>query len=110
MNSPMQMALPDVPMSFPDLERLTDQQLERLLRDSVALDMHINALDSVQAMVSLRDMQRETNAQTATKNVQAGVEALALQKQAETIQSELRCLLEEVSVEMIYLLYFTSDK
>lgn len=70
LNSPMQMALPDIPQHFPELDELTEVQLERLLKDSVALDAHIAAMDSVQAMESLRDMQRETNTQTATKNLQ----------------------------------------
>lgn len=70
LNSPMQMALPDIPTQFPELEQLTDVQLERLLRDTVALDAHIAAMDSVQAMESLRDMQRETNAHAAARNIQ----------------------------------------
>lgn len=69
LNNPMQMALPDIPSHFPELDKLTEVQLERLLKDSVALEAHIASMDSVQAMESLRDMQRETNAQTVSKNL-----------------------------------------
>lgn len=34
------MPMPDVPKSFPELEKLTDLQLERMLRDEVALEVN----------------------------------------------------------------------
>lgn len=36
--------LPEIPQSFPELEKLTDTQLERLLTDEVALEV-TNILD-----------------------------------------------------------------
>jgi hypothetical protein len=68
--TPLQMALPDIPVTFTELEKLEDYQLEHLLHDPIALEMHAKALDSVQAMESLRDSQRETNLQSAMLNTE----------------------------------------
>jgi hypothetical protein len=101
LNSPMQMALPDIPTHFPELDKLTEVQLERLLKDSVALDAHIAVMDSVYAMESLRDMQRETNSQSASKNLVLGEEVAQLYEQAESLQAEIRSLNEQVGIEFL---------
>lgn len=96
LNNPMQMALPDIPSHFPELDKLTEVQLERLLKDSVALEAHIASMDSVQAMESLRDMQRETNAQTVSKNLLLGEEVNKMRHEAESLQDKIRSLHSEL--------------
>jgi hypothetical protein len=96
-NSPMQMALPDIPTHFPELDNLTEVQLERLLKESIAMDAHIAAMDSVHAMESLRDMQRETNSQFASNNLILGEEVKEMFGQAESLQVQIRSLFAELN-------------
>lgn len=102
--SPMRMALPDVPVSFPELERLTDSQLQRLLHDTIALEVHVQAAESVASMEAVRDSQREMNAQTAANNVTLGEEVNKLRQTAVELQQKLLALANEnnsIQVEII---------
>jgi len=94
-HSPMRMALPDVPVSFPELERLTDTQLQRLLNDTIALEVHVQAAESVSSMEAVRDSQREMNAQTAANNVVLGEEVNKLRQTAAELQQKLLALATE---------------
>ena len=62
--------IPDIPLQFPELDKLTDIQLNRLLTDEVALLAQANNVDSVGTTTSLRDQLRIANHERATKNVQ----------------------------------------
>lgn len=61
--------IPDIPLQFPELEKLTDVQLNRLLTDEVALLAQANSVDSVGTTKSLRDQLRQANHDRASKNV-----------------------------------------
>lgn len=63
------LSIPDVPTSFPELDKLTTLQLERFLADAIALEVHVNAHPSVESMVTLRDQLRQSNYDHASKNV-----------------------------------------
>ena len=61
--------LPEVPASFPELEKLSDIQLERFLSDPIAIEAHLNSIASVESMRSLRDQVRQSNFDLASKTV-----------------------------------------
>jgi hypothetical protein len=62
-------AIPDVPASFPELEKLTDIQLERLLNDDVALTFQASKVDSISIVTTIRDQLHQANHERATNNV-----------------------------------------
>jgi hypothetical protein len=68
--SPLALALPEIPRSFPELDSLTDVQLERLLHDDVALEAHVEThVASVQTMRSMIEELRTSNAEAASNNL-----------------------------------------
>eukprot|EP01039_Chlorochromonas_danica_P000725 gene725-787_t len=84
------LALPSIPSSFPELEKMTDLQLERLLRDEVALMAHVNTnVESVKAMYSMIDELRQSNEEVASANVLMNDELQDLKKRISEQQSVL---------------------
>jgi hypothetical protein len=61
--------IPDAPKSFPELEKLTDIQLERLCKDPAAIAAHVSQIESVKSMQSLRDQIRDSNFENTRKNL-----------------------------------------
>eukprot|EP01031_Cornospumella_fuschlensis_P033865 gene33865-40974_t len=76
-------AMPEIPRHFPELENMTVMQLQRLLKDPVALeahaDRHVAALDMMRSM--LEDL-RKDNLSQATHNVLLQDELLLLRSHA----------------------------
>lgn len=69
-NTRSPIALPDIPRSFPELEGMTDAQLEKMLRDDAAVAEHVDKhTASVEMMRSMIDDLRQSNADAATANV-----------------------------------------
>lgn len=55
------LSVPSIPHEFPELANLSEAQLQRLLDDDVAFQAHVSRISEVDAMISLRDLQRASN-------------------------------------------------
>lgn len=81
--------MPEVPLTFPELDKLTDTQLERLLNDDVALDATLSKISSVDAIQQLCDQMRESNNDHAARNLILEGDITMLQKRANELHDEL---------------------
>jgi hypothetical protein len=61
--------IPDIPTQFPEVAKMTEVQLQRLLSDDVALTAHAQKTDSIMTVLMLRDQLREANHEFAKNNV-----------------------------------------
>jgi len=84
--------IPEPPKSFPELEKLTTTQLERLNSDTAALEAHVQAVESVKSMTSLRDQMRKNNFNNTSKNLALDVELNQKYRQVLELQSQLQLL------------------
>ena len=53
--------MPPIPNEFPELQQLTEAQLNRLLNDDVAFEAHVDRLAKVDTMIRSRDELRSRN-------------------------------------------------
>eukprot|EP01034_Spumella_vulgaris_P031015 gene31015-38333_t len=80
--------MPEVPNVFPELDKLTDAQLERILSDDMAFRANLNTIMPLDSIRSLRDQMRVTNSENASKNLMLGEDISTYQSQAEALQAQ----------------------
>lgn len=83
-------SLPGIPPSFPELEALSLEQLQRLLRDDVAFQTHMGNMDTVKTMRDLREQIIEENANIAQGNLTRREEYEALRAETLALQLQLQ--------------------
>ena len=88
--------MPDVPTVFPELEKLTDIQLERLLTDEIALQAALNKMSSVESIQQVCDQMRDSNNDRAARNLVLEGDITLLQKRATELQAELGSAVSKV--------------
>lgn len=86
--------VPPIPERFEEIEAMTLDQVERLLRDDVAFSAHLMNMDSVKTMRDLREQVIEENAKIAQSTLQHRDELEALRAETLTLQLELQQLKE----------------
>lgn len=82
---------PALPSSFPELEKMSVLQLQRLLNDEVALQAQVDSNGEYsQQVLSVIAQIRQTNEENARKNVLMEAELKAVAEEAEAQQSALK--------------------
>ena len=85
-----QISLPGVPSEFPELQKLQESQLQRLLSDEVALKSHAASMDCVDTLRSMRDDLRRSNAEDAKRVVKKMDENRNEEEEVLILQNQLR--------------------
>lgn len=98
--SNMNINMPPLPNSFPELEDMTVEQLERLMKDSVALQAHVAQQQGVKSMESLLDQLKGSNYDMTVRNLSLGEELDRLNIEATQTQKELKAANEEFEAEL----------
>lgn len=86
--------VPPIPERFEEIEAMTLDQVERLLRDDVAFSAHLMNMDSVKTMRDLREQVIEENAKIAQSTLQHRDELEVLRAETLALQLELQQLKE----------------
>lgn len=96
-------SLPDLPNSFPELENMTNVQLERLLSDDVALQSHIDGLklETIKSMESLITQMQDANIEALDKNLVISGELNILERELKKEQDSLRSLVKDYENEVL---------
>jgi HAMP domain-containing protein len=80
----------DVPTSFPELQKLSESQLERLLSDDVALKSHMGTIGAVSSLRELRESVRASNLEHALEAMQMEADISRLAEECTELQQSLR--------------------
>eukprot|EP01038_Epipyxis_sp_PR26KG_P011166 gene11166-14984_t len=104
--------MPEIPQKFPELDQLSDYQLERLLNDEVAFKVFVCNTDTIMIPRSLRDTLVESNENSAVRNVQLGEEIVGVGKTVTSLQDELKELTPKYYKSLVNAnkLYVKSDE
>jgi hypothetical protein len=86
---PIHVPIPEIPLNFPELEQLTDIQLQRLLDDKEALKAHMKNIAVVSPHRQLREEYRKTNEEIALETLKMGDELISIEREANYLKKEL---------------------
>ena len=81
--------IPEIPLSFSELERLSDIQLERLLSDKEALKAHMQNIAGVSIYRKLREEHRKTNEEIALETLSMEEELLKIEREVTILKKQL---------------------
>ena len=85
-----QISLPRQPADFPELQTLQVAQLERLLKDEVAMQCHATNLECVETLRSMRDDMCKSNSDDARRNLKKREETRTEEEEILILQNNLR--------------------
>ena len=85
-----QISLPTQPKEFPELKTLQVSQLERLLKDDVALKCHANGLECVETLRSMRNDLCKSNSDDAKRNMKKKDDNRTEEEEILILQNNLR--------------------
>jgi hypothetical protein len=81
-----------MPSEFPELQKLQVTQLERLIKDEIAMKAHASKLDCVETLRSIRDDLCKSNADDARRNLQKRGDAGTEEEEILILQNKLRAV------------------
>lgn len=87
-----QISLPLQPTEFPELQTLQLTQLERFLKDDVAIQCHASNMDCVETLRSMRNDVRKSNAADAQRNLKKRDEMRTEEEEILILQNNLRAV------------------
>ncbi|KAL6064765.1 Vacuolar protein sorting-associated protein 37A [Balamuthia mandrillaris] len=96
--SPLRPNLPPVPNAFPEVQRLSNAQVQNLLKDEQAFLAYADNLPFFKQLYKIRDDLRDTNAQLAEQNIGSEAELSDLRREVFALQEsvkEKRAVLEQ---------------
>ena len=86
---PIHVPIPEIPLTFPELDRLSDIQLERLLSDKEALTAHMHNIAGVSIYTKLREEHRKSNEEIALETLSLEEELSRTEREAIALKKEL---------------------
>ena len=63
------MSTPTIPNEFPELQQLSEAQLQRLLNDDVAFEAHVSRFARTESLIRARDELRTKNQATCEEHI-----------------------------------------
>ncbi len=89
---PPAVEVPAIPVSFPEIDGKSAEELQRLVSDESELFLLLEDVEFYKGLNRLRDMSRDANVAQAEKNLARKPELDAAQRQLETMARELETL------------------
>ena len=86
---PIHVPIPEIPLTFPELEQLSDVQLTRLLTDSQALLAHMHNIAGISIYRKLHEEHRKTNEEIALETLSLEEELLRTEREASLLKKGL---------------------
>lgn len=88
-------AIPEVPSLFPEVDGMTEEEMQELLEDGEKFRSYLGKLPSVQGLFKLQSSVREGNVSIAEENLAREVELTALHEEVSSLQTGLAERLDE---------------
>jgi hypothetical protein len=95
-----QISLPRAPADFPELQTLQVTQLERFLKDEVAMQCHAANLECVETLRSMRDDLCKSNAEDARTNLKKREAARKEEEEVVLLQNTLRAAVTSYKMKL----------